>query len=305
MATDLVYHVPTLEPVTTGVWRLVYDWTVRFRGEYYSVPTGWETDGASIPRWLWPVCGHPLEVTRLYAALLHDYLYAGGDPEATRADADALYRDLLIALGVSRWKAYIEWTALRTCGWTHWHENTNKKEGTKMNKMIMIAAFAAVVGIAGCKSVEVERHAQTLATWCDTNGVHHVFCDATGKPIILDGGWEVSYFQHWNWQRFDALTASAGPGVTLTLNGYESGADSNLVALVKTSFDGAALLAAKVGAAIATSGGSAGVEGVAAMVRQFVAKGGDVSKAAVNCANGACTISDGAVTETCTECFVN
>jgi hypothetical protein len=171
-----------------------------------------------------------------------------------------------------------------------------------MKKLLITTSIA--LALAGCKSIEVERHAQTLATWCDTNGVHHVFCDATGKPIILDGGWEVDYFQHWNWQRFDALTASAGPGVTLMLNGYESGADSNLVALVKTSFDGAALLAAKVGAAIATSGGSAGVEGVAAMVRQFVSRGGDTAKATVSCENGACTISDGAVTETCTDCFV-
>lgn len=171
-----------------------------------------------------------------------------------------------------------------------------------MKKLLIATSIA--LALAGCKSIEVERHGQALATWCDTNGVYHVFCDATGKPIILDGGWEVDYFQHWNWQKFDMLSATAGPGVTLTLNGYESGADSNLVALVKTSFDGAALLAAKVGAAIATSGGSAGVEGVAAMVRQFVSRGGDVSKAAVNCANGACTISDGAVTETCTDCFV-
>lgn len=168
----------------------------------------------------------------------------------------------------------------------------------------LLIATSLVLAIVGCKSIEVERHGQALATWCDTNGVYHAFCDATGKPIILDGGWEVDYFQHWNWQKFDMLSATAGPGVTLTLNGYESGADSNLVALVKTSFDGAALLAAKVGAAIATSGGSAGVEGVAAMVRQFMSRGGDTAKATVSCANGACTISDGAVTETCTDCFV-
>ena len=174
-----------------------------------------------------------------------------------------------------------------------------------MNKLIMIVAVAAVAGVAGCTSLEVEKHPQTLATYTDTNGVVRAVCDDAGKPVILEGGWEIDYLKHCMWTKLDTFTGTAGPGVAVSINGYESGVDSNLVALVKTSFDGAALLAAKVGAAIATAGGSAGVEGVASMVRQFVSKGGDVSKATVNCANGACTISDGTVSETCTSCFDN
>lgn len=171
-----------------------------------------------------------------------------------------------------------------------------------MKKAILFAALAACA-LAGCKSIEVEKRPQSALTYTDTNGVVHVVLDQAGRPIILDGGWAVDYFQHWTWTKLDTLQATAGTGVTLSLNGYESGVDSNLVALVKVSFDGAALLAAKVGAAIATAGGSAGVEGVAAMVRQFVQRGGDVSKATVSCANGACTISDGSVSESCTSCF--
>ena len=172
-----------------------------------------------------------------------------------------------------------------------------------MKKLMPILTCGLCAALVGCKSIDVERHGQTVATYTDTNGVARVVFDAKGNPIVLDGGWEVSYFQHWTWTKLDTLSATAGSGVKLDVNGYESGADSNLVALVKTSFDGAALLAAKVGAAIATSGGSSAVEGVAAMVRQFVARGGDTAKATVSCANGACTISDGAVTETCTSCF--
>ena len=170
-----------------------------------------------------------------------------------------------------------------------------------MKKILLI--LLAACALAGCKSIEVEKRPQSALTYTDTNGVVHVVLDQAGRPIILDGGWAVDYFQHWTWTKLDTLQATAGTGVTLSLNGYESGVDSNLVALVQVSFDGAALLAAKVGAAIATSGGSAGVEGVAAMVRQFVQRGGDVSEAAVSCANGACTVSDGSVSETCTSCF--
>lgn len=170
---------------------------------------------------------------------------------------------------------------------------------------LLIGAAVAGAVVGGCKSIEVNKRPQTALTYTDTNGVVRLVFDKADKPVILDGGWEVDYFQHWMWTKLDTLNATAGTGVTLSLNGYESGVDSNLVALVKTSFDGAALLAAKVGAAIATSGGSAAADGVAAMIRNFVARGGDVSKATVNCANGACTVSDGAVSEVCTDCFAN
>ena len=168
---------------------------------------------------------------------------------------------------------------------------------------LLVGAVIAGMLVGGCKSIEVEKRPQSALTWTDTNGVVHVVLDKADKPVILDGGWVVDYFQHWTWTKLDTLQATAGTGVTLSLNGYETGVDSNLVALVKTSFDGAALLAAKIGAAIATSGGSAAAEGVAALVKKFVASGGDVSKATVSCANGACTVTDGTVCESCTDCF--
>ena len=168
---------------------------------------------------------------------------------------------------------------------------------------MLCGAIVAGLLVGGCKSIEVERKGQTLATYTDTNGVVRAVCDKSGKPVILDGGWTVDYFQHWTWTRLDTLSATAGTGVALTINGYESSTDSNLVALVKTSFDGAALLAAKIGAAIATSGGSVAADGVksaiSAAVQRYISKGGDAAKAAVSCANGKCTITDGSICETC------
>lgn len=119
----LVFSLPSVTlPRTKGEpFALTHDWTLVFRGGYYRLPAGFTTDGASIPRWLWWLCGTPYESPRIFAALVHDYLYGGGDPETTRADADDLYRDIQIALGVSRVKAYVEWLALRLCGWTHWN----------------------------------------------------------------------------------------------------------------------------------------------------------------------------------------
>ena len=179
-----------------------------------------------------------------------------------------------------------------------------EKKHTPVLDLITLAVGIALIDIcSGCKSVEVERNAQSLATIESADGTRAVVKDAAGNPVILDGGWSVDYFQHWMWMKLDSLNATAGTGVTLSLNGYESGVDSNLVALVKTSLDGATQLAAKIAAAIATSGGSAAADGVAALVKKFVASGGDVSKATVSCANGACTVTDGAVTEVCTDCL--
>ena len=178
-----------------------------------------------------------------------------------------------------------------------------------MKKLMTIVLFAAALSAAliGCKSIEVEKRPQSALTYADTNGVVHVVLDKTGRPVILDGGWAVDYFQHWTWTKLDTLQATAGTGVALSLNGYESGADSNLVALVKNSFDGAALLAAKVGAAIATSGGSVAADAaqsaIGAAVRKFMQRGGNAKNATVTCKDGNCTISDGAVSETCTSCF--
>jgi len=180
-----------------------------------------------------------------------------------------------------------------------------------MHKLIATTITAALcVIVAGCKSVTVTRHPATLARVATADGTEKVATDKTGAPIVLDGGWEVEYFQHWNWQKFDAMSATAGPNVTFSLNGYEGGADaSNLVKLVEVSFKGAAELTAKIGAAIATSGGSIAAEGgakaLAAAISRFIKKGGDASKAAVTCADGNCTISDGTVSEVCEDCCVD
>ena len=126
-------------------------------------------------------------------------------------------------------------------------------------KTIAMAAFAISIAMTtGCKSIEVKRHAQTLATIETADGKYEVVRDKDNNPLTLDGGWEVDYFQHWNWQKFDGLHATAGTGVALDINNYASGADSNLTALVHTSLDGLTKLAVAVGDAyVKIAGGGA------------------------------------------------
>lgn len=99
----------TLEPVT---W--VSDLTI-------TVPAGYMSDGASVPRPLWwflPPWGDP----GTFAALVHDYLldrlqgFIPGGPmpgAETRAKCDRQFLLALRALKVPAWKAYAAWAGTR------------------------------------------------------------------------------------------------------------------------------------------------------------------------------------------------
>ena len=113
-----------LEPLPDGTYRLADDFDVQVNAYTFTIPKGFVTDGASIPRFLWRVCGHPLESPRIYAAVVHDWLYSTG--RVTRAEADEIYRALLIAYGVGSFRAYVEYYALRAFGGSHYNPQTKE-----------------------------------------------------------------------------------------------------------------------------------------------------------------------------------
>ncbi len=174
---------------------------------------------------------------------------------------------------------------------------------------IVLMAVALFAAFTGCKSIEVERCAQSLATVETADGSVTVVRDAQNNPVILDGGWNVDYFQHWNWQKFDSMHATAGKDVALDINNYASGADSNLVALVDTSMANATKLVTAVGEAyVKIAGGGAQADTVLNVAQRvysyFASKGGDVSTANVttDSASNTLKVSDGT---TCVECDAN
>lgn len=165
-----------------------------------------------------------------------------------------------------------------------------------MNKILVMLSIAVAAIVTGCKSIEVEKRGQALAY--DDSGA--VVRTAGGEPVILDQGWTVDYFQHWNTQKFDSLSARAGEA-SLDINNYASQADSNLVALVDTSIGGVTTLSTKLASAIATSGGSvvgeAAISLASDIVTKFKESGGDETKAVVTTSPaGAIVVTDGKVT---------
>jgi hypothetical protein len=90
------------------------------------VPIDFVTDFASVPRLLWQVL--PPWGPYSTAALFHDYLYRSG--LAPRAEADAIFLEIMKELGVSWWKRRSMWATVRLFGWVasrKWKQQRRKE----------------------------------------------------------------------------------------------------------------------------------------------------------------------------------
>lgn len=77
-----------------------------------TVPKGFLTDLASIPRFLWSV--FPPDGEYAKAAVVHDYLYRY--PSTSRQFADAVFDEAMGVLGVKPWKRWLITHAVRLFG---------------------------------------------------------------------------------------------------------------------------------------------------------------------------------------------
>jgi len=78
-----------------------------------SETAGSSWDGASIPRWAWPIMGHPLAADVREASYWHDRLCEGSETPEDRMVADAVFLMMLRRSGVSRWRRWAMWAAVR------------------------------------------------------------------------------------------------------------------------------------------------------------------------------------------------
>ena len=120
-------EMPVVTVVKGSTAVLQMDWRVDGilpdgRVFYIEVKAGFVFDGASIPRALWRLCGHPLEAPRIAAALAHDWIYASR--ACARADADAIYREICRMVGIAWICRTTEYEVLRWFGWIAWNGHT-------------------------------------------------------------------------------------------------------------------------------------------------------------------------------------
>lgn len=101
---------------------------IRFElaGEEYTIPAGFECDGASIPRAFWRIIGPPIDCQYVKEAIIHDYLYREQPVSRDIADRDFFDRLDKPRLKIRRYLIYI---SVRLFGWKAWNKNKKGKNG--------------------------------------------------------------------------------------------------------------------------------------------------------------------------------
>ncbi len=110
---------PALWPLSHGEWALADDLVFRdLYGVVCTVVGGTRLNGASIPKMIWPVIGHPFETDYVYPAALHD-AQCGERMETDWLVHDRFFRALK-AEKVAKWKANVMGYAVQQWGptWT-------------------------------------------------------------------------------------------------------------------------------------------------------------------------------------------
>jgi hypothetical protein len=98
--------------------------------EIITVPIGFITDGASVPRIFQSVI--PRWGTYGKAAILHDFLYR--DKAFARCRCDAIMKDAMNTLQVSKWQKFIIYTSIRVFGWGSWYRLKSTQGWKKMHQ---------------------------------------------------------------------------------------------------------------------------------------------------------------------------
>lgn len=142
--------VASIDPVR---WAIQTDLRYEGNEEVFTVPRGYITDFASVPRfamWLVPVYGLYTKV-----AILHDWFcsYAIVAGLITARDADGIFRRVMREEGVPVLMRWIMWTGvrwgalfnpIRRAGWLCWRETPQLLGITLAGAPFVLPAFAAV-----------------------------------------------------------------------------------------------------------------------------------------------------------------
>ncbi len=94
---------PVLEKLPNGHYRVVRNWPVELNGKRWVVVKGYTSNGITAPSYIKSQLGDGIRSRDTWAAVFHDWLFTR--PGVSRAEADRLYYDLMLAYGVPQTKA--------------------------------------------------------------------------------------------------------------------------------------------------------------------------------------------------------
>ena len=119
---------PETRPIPAkAMVRLLRDYTVICRGHHIVVPVAFPFDGASVPPQGWHATYTPWHPVVLGPACVHDWIYVSH--QVSKAEADLIFHDLLIANGASAYRAWLMREAVEMFGgsaWEHSDEDVEK-----------------------------------------------------------------------------------------------------------------------------------------------------------------------------------
>lgn len=95
----------------SGKWELMQPFEYINPPDYYKVPIGFISDGASIPRFAWTIIGAPWSGRYTKASVIHDYLCE--THLIPRKKADKVFLDGMKILKVHWFKRWLMYRAVR------------------------------------------------------------------------------------------------------------------------------------------------------------------------------------------------
>jgi hypothetical protein len=101
--------------------RLLEDITIETPAGKITIPAGFKTDFASVPRAFWSII--PPWGKYSEAALVHDYLYSAASKaikSMSRKEADDIFLELMKEAGVPWWQRQAIYWAVRMWGKSYW-----------------------------------------------------------------------------------------------------------------------------------------------------------------------------------------
>ena len=87
------------------------------------IPEGFESDGASVPRFFWRAVFPPGDTRALRPAVIHDFIYRTHPEGWSKEDADKAFFDLLVRAGIPKRRAVLAYLGVRIFGGSSWKAN--------------------------------------------------------------------------------------------------------------------------------------------------------------------------------------
>ena len=107
---------PVLRRLKNGHYRVMENWNVHLNGKRWVVSSGYTSNGITAPSYVKAKLGDGVGSRDTWAAVFHDWLFTQSD--VSRAQADRLYFDLMIAYGVSPTKARLMYNTVSAYSFT-------------------------------------------------------------------------------------------------------------------------------------------------------------------------------------------